>query len=230
MRKKIDDYLAEARSWDDDKEAMRDSLVKRSVTISWLFGLAWVLTLVALLVVVSKYKQPDAALFRVDSSTGIVDKVDVLTDGKATYGDKIDEYFIARYVQYRESYSMAFGKEYYDNVGLMSGPDEQARYSSYMSMDNPKSPINVLKDTGKVRVSIKNFSKINAQTYLVRYYKEVNFGSGRGSEISHWVATIVYSYSSAPMNERDRQINPLGFLVSEYRNNPESADVKKVSP
>jgi type IV secretion system protein VirB8 len=47
----------------------------------------------------------------------------------------------------------------------------------------------------------------------------------RGSdkpESSHWAATITFKYSNAPMKEKDRAINPLGFQVTEYRNDPDA--------
>jgi type IV secretion system protein VirB8 len=54
----------------------------------------------------------------------------------------------------------------------------------------------------------------------------------RGSdkpESSHWAATITFKYSNAPMKENDRAINPLGFQVTEYRNDPDAFTTETTS-
>lgn len=218
--KAISDNLRAAKSWDNDVRQLYDKALKNADIRSWVFGGGMVISLIALTTVVIKYKQPDAVLFEVDKINGLVQKVETISDGKTTYGDKIDEYFLWQYVNYRESYSMAFGREYYYSVGLMSSVSEQGRYGNYMKRENPSSPINIYKETGRVLVKRKNFSKVNDKTYLVRYLREAAF-PGKPSEITHWVATIVFHYSGAPMSEQDRIINPLGLVVDEYRNDRE---------
>jgi type IV secretion system protein VirB8 len=54
----------------------------------------------------------------------------------------------------------------------------------------------------------------------VRYTRTIT----RGDDIrtTHWVATITYSYANAPTSSSDRLVNPLGFVVSEYRADPEA--------
>jgi type IV secretion system protein VirB8 len=44
---------------------------------------------------------------------------------------------------------------------------------------------------------------------------------GEETRVTHWVSTLTFSYANAPMSSADRLINPLGFLVSEYRADPE---------
>jgi type IV secretion system protein VirB8 len=46
----------------------------------------------------------------------------------------------------------------------------------------------------------------------------------RGNDVrtTHWVATLTFSYVNAPMSSTDRLVNPLGFVVSEYRADPEA--------
>ena len=53
----------------------------------------------------------------------------------------------------------------------------------------------------------------------VRFMKESR--KGEETRITHWVSTLTFSYANAPMSSADRLINPLGFLVSEYRADPE---------
>lgn len=41
--------------------------------------------------------------------------------------------------------------------------------------------------------------------------------------VTHWAATLVFKFSDAPMAEKDRAVNPLGFQVTEYRTDPDTA-------
>ena len=106
----------------------------------------------------------------------------------------------------------------------MSSQDEQHRYLAMIEKGNPKSPLNIYKDEGKVEIKIKSTSFIKDDVALVRYTKnELLKGV---TKTTHWAATIVFAYGGNPMSEEDRAINPLGFQVLEYRNDPD----QEVSP
>jgi type IV secretion system protein VirB8 len=80
-----------------------------------------------------------------------------------------------------------------------------------------------------VEISILSTSFIKPHVALVRYIKKVERGND-APEITHWAATVVFRYSSAPMKARDREINPLGFQCIEYRNDPDSMAVVMAPP
>lgn len=240
MANEIDEYMKAAESWSDDKRQFELKEIKTAKLLAGIFGAAFLATLTAMVVVIVNQKPPENVLFEVDKSTGIVSKVNLIAEGKLTYGDKTDRAYLWNYLTYREEFSMAYGEQFYNNVGLMSSAQEQERYSKYMSKDNPNSPINVYGPTNsQVRIHLKNFSKINDKTYLIRYQKEV-ISPGRGTTFSDWVATIVYSYYSKDeeseghlnkpaqvvLTESQSLVNPLVMVVSEYHNNPETAGVK----
>jgi len=70
------------------------------------------------------------------------------------------------------------------------------------------------------RISIVSISLINPHVVSVRYIRTVT----RGEDVrtTHWVATLTFAYVNAPMSSTDRLVNPLGFVVSEYRADPEA--------
>ncbi|WP_245911234.1 type IV secretion system protein [Neisseria iguanae] len=41
--------------------------------------------------------------------------------------------------------------------------------------------------------------------------------------VQNWIATIGFEYADQPMGETECRINPLGFQVTSYRINPETA-------
>ena len=55
----------------------------------------------------------------------------------------------------------------------------------------------------------------------VRFLRDTRHGDEH--KLTHWVATLTYAYVNAPTAANDRLVNPLGFLVSEYRADPEVA-------
>jgi len=225
MNKKVDkkdfeNYLKEARTWETDK--VRE--IEKSKKLAWrVASMSAAAAFAAMLAVAAMMplKTVEPYVIRVDNTTGIVDVVTALTDGKANYDEAMNKYFTQWYVRYREGYSRALAEEYYYNVGIMSNTAEQQKYFQFFNPQNPLSPLNVYGDYAKAKISIKSTSFISSTIALVRYTKEIERGSDKPM-ITHWAATVTFRYTKAPMAEKDRAINPLGFQVIEYRNDPDS--------
>lgn len=225
MSKKIDkkeheQYLAEARSWETDK--IKE--LKSSKKIAWRIATgACVLAVLSVGAVfaLTPLKKSEPYVVKVDNSTGIVEVVSALKDTKLTYDEALNKYFTQWYVRYREGYTRELAPDYYVNVGYLSSTNEQRRYYDWFTPKNPLSPLKQYGDKAKVRITIKGTSFIKENVALVRYMKAIERGSDR-SEITHWAATITFKYSGSPMDEKARGINPLGFQVIDYRNDPES--------
>ena len=223
-------YLQEARTWETSKVLE----LEKSKRIAWRVASgAGALAFAAVIAVaaMTPLKKTIPYVIRVDNSTGIVDVTESLQDGKTNYEEAVNKYFTQWYVRYREGYSRELSEEYYYNVGIMSNSTEQQKYYQWFNPKNPLSPLNVYAQYARVKIRIKSTSFINPTTALVRYSKEVERGTDR-AQVTHWAATIVFKYSSAPMAEKDRGINPLGFQVAEYRNDPDAmaADTATQAP
>ncbi len=218
-KKAYTQYLAEARSWETSKV----QALERSKKLAWMVTSASVLlAMLALLAVMllTPLKTVQPYVIRVDNSTGAVDVVKTMADAKTNYDEAINKYFTQWYVRWREGYSRQLAKEYYNNVGVMSSSIEQQRYLSFFSPQNPESPLNLYRDAGIVNIKIKSTSFIGRDIALVRYVKEVVQG-GNAPVVTHWAATIRFRYEGKPMAESVSAINPLGFQVLEYRNDPD---------
>jgi type IV secretion system protein VirB8 len=213
-------YFSEAKSW----ESNRAQQLQRSARTAWMVAIAGgVIGLASVIAVagLTPLKQTELRVIRVDNATGIVDVVNSLKDGKENYEEAVNKYFIQWYVRYREGYAKDLAEEYYYSTGLMSGSIEQQRYFDSFNPKNPRSPINVYGQYAKVKIAIKSTSFISPTVALVRYTKMIERGTDK-PELSHWAATVTFKYTKAPMKERDREINPLGFQVMDYRNDPDS--------
>lgn len=218
----FDRYLHEAKSWETDRLLDAEKSKKRAWVLAILSGgiaFAAVIALAGL----TPLKQTELKVIRVDNATGNVDVVTEIPNAKTNYSEAVNKYFAQLYIRYREAYSRDLAEEYYSDVGIMSGSAEQRRYGDFFTPKNPLSPLNVYGTTTHVKVRIKSVSFIKDNVALVRYTKEVERSASERPAVTHWAATLVFRYSGAPLSEADRAVNPLGFQVTEYRNDPDAA-------
>lgn len=228
------EYFEEARSWDQDKTER----IKRSEKRAWRItaAVAFIAVLEAgALASLAPLKTVEPFVIRVDNNTGVIDVVSTLTEtaGEVEQNaqEALDKYFLGQYIRHREGYQ--WETRDYDRhlVGLLSGSSVQQDYAAYTDpRRNPRSPVNVYGQNTEVETSIKAISFINPGervdgerrvTALVRYTKEVK-RSGERPSLTHWAATITFTYRNSAMSIQDRQLNPLGFQVISYRNDQES--------
>lgn len=233
-----DAYLEEAQSWERGR-IYRDQKSKR---MAWrLTGVSWFITILAVggLSVLGPLKTVKVVPVVVDRTTGIVEVTKEISDDKESYGEVVDKYFIKKYVRYRESYSQALSKHNYKAVGLMSAYAESQRYFAWFTPKNPNSPLNLYKDTATAKVTMRSVSflpkkdddkEVNPGTSvaIVRYMKEVERNGDK--TVSNWTATVTFKYVKLPISETDREINPLGIQVIEYRNDPEGESFEIPAP
>jgi type IV secretion system protein VirB8 len=212
-------YFDKARRFDQDRLIQ----VERSARIAWFVAIsASVIAVVSVFAVagLTPLKTVEPFVVRVDNSTGIVDVVSALTSTAGTYDEAVTKYFAAKYVRAREGYVWSEAEENFRTVALLSTQPEQTRFAAVYRGSNPDSPQNIYSRSATSRINIVSISMINASVTSVRYMRTVT----RGDDVrtSHWVVTLTFSYANAPMSSTDRLVNPLGFVVSEYRADPEA--------
>jgi type IV secretion system protein VirB8 len=215
----LKEYFDKARRFDQDRMVSAE----RSKRIAWFVAVvASVLACVSVagVVALTPLKTVEPFVIRVDNSTGIVDVVSAMASAAGSYDEEVTKYFAARYVRAREGYVWSEAEENFRTASLMSNAAEQQRFAAAYRGGNPESPQNVYGRSATSRIGIKSISLINSNVVSVRYTRTIT----RGEDVrtTHWVATITYSYANAPISSSDRLVNPLGFLVSEYRADPEA--------
>ncbi|WP_407977270.1 virB8 family protein [Brucella pseudogrignonensis] len=215
----LKEYFDKSRRFDQDRMISAE----RSRRLAWFVAtVASLLACVSVVAVVAltPLKTVEPFVIRVDNSTGIVEVVSALSSAAGTYDEEVTKYFAARYVRAREGYVWSEAEENFRTASLMSNAGEQQRFSLWYRGSNPESPQNVYGRSSTSSIAIKSISLINYNVVSVRYARTIT----RGDDIrtTHWVATITYSYANAPMSSSDRLVNPLGFVVSEYRADPEA--------
>ncbi|WP_212112515.1 virB8 family protein [Bartonella queenslandensis] len=215
----IEQYIAEARSFDQDRMLASRRTTRASLAIA---GIAVIVALISSLAVITltPLKTVEPFVIRVDNSTGIVEVVEALKEGPTNVDEAITRYFSAKYVRSREGFATEEVQHNFQTVSLLSSPEEQERFASWYGARNPQSP-QILYKHASVTITIKSISFINQDVAQVRYYKTVRDNQTKKEFITHWVATLTFEYINAPISVENRLINPLGFIVSEYRTDPE---------
>lgn len=209
----------EAMSW----ETERIVAMRRSARTAWyVASAACVVAVVAVIAVagLTPLKQVEPFVIRVDNATGIVDVVSDMKDAPKTYANAVTRYFAARYIYAREGYSRPLASTYYNRVGLMSDGRVAQAYFAEFAPQNPQSPLHLYGDSASVKAGIVSISFLDKDLLSIRFTKTVT-KANQPPAITHWISTMKFRYSKAPMKESDRLVNPLGFQVTEYRVAPE---------
>ncbi|TCV82733.1 virB8 family protein [Sulfurirhabdus autotrophica] len=217
-KKEEEAYYKEAKSWDED----RFIELKKSRRTAWIVaGAAGVLalTLGGALAALIPLHSIEPYLVRVDASTGIVDQVVKIKDAKSTYDETMSKYFLRKVVTLRETYTRAQLDNNYKEAVLFTAPKARIELKQDFSFENPNGPYKHYGELGTATIHIKNTSFVSKNVAQVRY---VRFEQKAGAKIpTHWIATIEFRYVSQPAGEEARGVNPIGFQVTHYRNDPE---------
>ena len=215
----LESYLEESRGLERD---YLDELV-RSRRAAWRVAAGCcVLVLAALgaLVALLPLKRVEAFVLRVDHATGAVDLVTTLKDGKASYGEVVDRYFLNKYVLARESYDYPTLQTAYDTTALLSSPDVQREYAGLF--EGPKGRDKVLSNRVRILPQVRSITPgTTSDTAVVRFVARTTRSDGAPPAEESLVATVGFRYAAGPMREQDRLVNPLGFQVTSYRVDPE---------
>lgn len=212
-------YYAQARSWDDERTAR----AARSENVAWWIAGVSALLLALLATAVAALlplKTVETRVVRVDSSTGIVDQVVRLREAELGKDEVMNKYFLRRYVTLRKSYTRQQLQPNYDELYLFTAPKYRIALKTEFHMTSPVSPYAKYGELGTAEVKIKNVSFVRPNIAQVRYFV-VERRQGVETTV-HEVATLEFTYVAAPAIEDSRAINPLGFLVTSWRFDPEA--------
>jgi type IV secretion system protein VirB8 len=209
---------------EESKGLERDFLEEqiRSKALAWRLALgSWGLLALALLgyAQLLPLKKVEPYVVRVDNATGAVDIVTVLREAPQSYGEVVDKYWLNKYVLNRESYDWQTLQASYDTAVLLSSEAVQREIAALF--DGPKARDKVLGERVRYVVKVRSITP-SKDTAVVRFVRTRRVEGAEDADES-LVATIGFQYVPAPMKEEDRLVNPLGFQVTSYRVDPESA-------
>lgn len=214
-------YYETSRTWEYDR--MRAAVQSKRLAWSVAAGACTLaVASVAAVAMLSPLKTVEPYVIRVDKSSGETQVMTALKGPQPrTYEDAVNRYFISQYVRLREGWLNDAARENAYTVMLTSDQAESARYLNSVQANNKSAPSNIYSDKGFVSISIRTISFLSPTVAQVRYTKIITFGQNTPIA-QNWNAILTFRYTTAPEHERDRNINPLGFQVVNYRSDPEA--------
>ena len=216
--------MEEGASWDED----RVSRAMRAARVAWRVAAAACLCVVALAIALASLvplKRTEPYLIRVDSRSGVVDVVP-LYRGHATFKQAVARYFLAHYISVCERFDYAMAQADYEQCGAFNSARlNQALYALW-SRSNPRSPLNRHRDGSTVSVAIESVSFFKGAAgsgdfAQVRFERTLRQADGAAGAVSHWIASLRYTFARPPSDPRTRRWNPLGFEVLDLELEPE---------
>jgi type IV secretion system protein VirB8 len=212
-------FYKDAKAWDDDRVAKALGSAKTAWRVACAAAILSGLLGVGIMLLMP-LKRVEVQVVRVDSSTGIVDNVVRLKDATLGKDEVMNRFFLRKYVSLRKSYTRQQLQPSFDQLALLTDPKLRPLLKQEFQMTNPSSPFMRYGELGTAEVKIKNVSFLAPNMAQVRYYV-VDRKSGNETQ-THEIATIEFRYADAPASEEARGVNPLGFLVTSWRADPEA--------
>lgn len=218
--KKKAEIFDRALDWESSRIENTEKSERRAWRIAYISAGIAVFSIISLLLLAPlKEKQP--YVVRVDNTTGHVDIVSVMKSKEDGYGEVIDKYWVARYVEARETYDWQTIQKDYDLVNILSDRATANVYNADFGGEKGKDK--VLGNTVRTHVEVLSVVPGTKNTATVRLRTKTSRADGTGMpNFETWVATLAYTYlSTSSMREEYRLLNPLGFQVTSYRIDPE---------
>ncbi len=221
-------YYADAASWSQDVNgALRASRTRAW----WVAGVALfvaVLQAIALALLVP-LKTVVPYTITVDRQTGAAQLARGVDLGALKGNDALTQATLAQYVIARETLDATDLPANYRKVGLWSAGTARSDYLRGMDRSNPASVLTGANAATQIVTTIKSVSLTSPVTALVRFSTDRRDGDGPVTR-SDWAAAVQFGFTGGPLSAEDRLINPLGFQVTRYRRDAESAVPQVIIP
>jgi len=208
----------------------RTDAAERSAKIAWCVAGAAAVGLTAACIAIAgltPLKSTEVTAFRVDATTGSVERVYDVRAEKTSIPEASKRYFLWQYVRLREGYAFAEAAATYDSVSLMSSQTVQAQYFEATRGSNKESPQVRLGRDGLAQVThistaFLDQGKSDQKLGQVRFVVQETKG-GIKQAPRHMVATIGFDFAPGKLSASQILVNPLGFIVTSYHADPEAA-------
>jgi len=213
-------YYKAGATWEDDTHRS----LRRSRTFAWIVSsisaTVAVLSLLTL-VLILPLKQFEPYVVEVDKTTGYLEIARALKPGDLSQNEAVTAANLVRYIRARETYDVREIKRNFDLAQLYSTAAASKDLTWLYTPSNPQSLDKIYGRNVSISVNVKSVSLLNRNTASVRFSTTTR--RDNTSTADNWVAVVKFRYTSTPMKNEWRFDNPLGFQVTDYRRDQESA-------
>ena len=198
---------------------------RRSVRTAWTVAVAaGVVAGTACMAVagLAPLKVVEPIVFRVNDTTGMVDRVFDVRGGEMAASEAERRYFLWQYILHRQGYQFTDAVRDFDVVNLMSTAEVQQQYAAWFKGSNPQSPQVLLGRNGSSTVNWVSTSFLGPKQAQVRFTQQERKGDTLLA-LRHMVATITFDFARSDTTGSAINVNPDGFLVTSFRVDQENA-------
>ncbi len=215
-------YYEAASTWADDTHAnLRQSRKTAWIVAGVAIGVAALQALA--LAMLLPLKQSVPYTITVDRETGYVQTTRGVNLGNLSETDAMAQSFAVQYILAREGFEATDYRENYRKIMMWSQGGAEAEYARDWDKNNSAGVAQRYRPTTRVKVTVKSVTLLGPRSAMVRFDTEQSEGPSSGGIRQPFVATIGYSFSGKPISDQDRYFNPLGYQVSTYRRDAETA-------
>jgi len=159
-------------------------------------------------------KEFDPFVIQIDDTTGAAQIVNPTSSNVISGNEALAQYFIKRYITARETYNpVDFDKGAKKIVRLLSTSRIYWAYRGYLRNPDVNPQIRYgQKNT--TYLTVKSWSKLSDTKYIMRFSINETGGARR---VFHKIAVVEFQYIPIEITESDKDINPIGFQITEYR-------------
>lgn len=199
------------------KDRYQYVLVQRKILVL-ITALSLVASLVTVVVIaqLTPLKTVEPFVIQVDQKTGITQTVNQMTVKEITANEAVNNFFIVQYIRARENYNSSDLTRNYNIVRLMS--ESNKVYGEFVRAANPNNPRSNaarLGSTGERVVKFKSITYLSPQTVQARVLVEEKLENNLAQQ--HLIILLSFAYVNMALTLEERYINPLGFIVTDYR-------------
>jgi type IV secretion system protein VirB8 len=207
------DAVAELRNWYHDR--YESILVQRNfLFLLVVFASVLILSSVYVVGEIAANKNIKPFVVEIEDKTGITNLVNPLTRTEFTSNQALNSYFIMQYIRSRETYdAMTYQYNYQTITRLYSEREIYANFWSNMQSDK-NNPISVYGKNNSTLLKLRSIQFPEDNKAQVRFTLVENAGQKRSYPK---IVTLIFEYKELDLTIDERQVNPLGFQVTQYR-------------
>jgi type IV secretion system protein VirB8 len=209
-------------NWYEDK--YQSALVWRN----WLFlitliSMGGVFVVCFILFMTVPLKSVSPFVIQIDEKSGFSEIVKGKTVKDYSAKEELIKFFAVSYVGARESFDLNSFQTNREIVRLMSSSDVFRNYAAEVSTENPRSPLNLFADHSTRGIDLVSFSFLdkNATTgeSVVQARLRIREIGINAAPVDYFVVVTMSCYfeNELTLNEKERLVNPLGFVITSYR-------------
>ncbi len=212
-------FVKITRNWYEEKSDR--IIVQRNIllVISILLMLLIMASIVSVTIAINS-REFSPFVIQIDNSTGAATIVNPISSEILSGNDALSRYFIKKYLIARETYNpVDFDTEARKSVRLLSSSSVYYNYLGYIK-NKDIDPVLMYGQNNTTFLLIKSWSKLqenlkeNKNKYMVRFSINETAGS---KKVSNKIAVVSFAYIPMELTDADRDINPVGFQINDYR-------------